>query len=210
MTTKFTQAISDRYDLLSGQDCCLSCGGAINYAEIKPGDVCADLGSGKGFDVLKMATKAGNEGFAYGIDVSVDMMEIARSNAQKLSQNNVEFVRSELESINLPNEKLDVLLSNCTINHSLQQDKVWKEIFRVMKKGGTFVVSDIYAVEPIPEQYRNDPQAVAECWAGAVVKQDYLDNIKNAGFTHVEFIEESNPYDKGKTKVCSFTMKGKK
>lgn len=210
MSENFTQAISKRYDVLSDQECCLSCGGAINYADIKPGFRCADLGSGKGYDVLKMASMAGEEGFAWGVDVSESMMETARENARKLNLKNTAFVKSELESINLPDNSLDVVLSNCTINHSLDQGKVWKEIFRILKPGGTFVVSDIYASEEVPDKYRNDPEAVAECWAGAETKEKYYANLQNAGFGKVEILEESVPYEKGKIKVSSFTIKGQK
>jgi len=210
MSTQFTKAISQRYDELSGQQCCLSCGGAINYTEIKPGHNCADLGSGKGFDVLKMATMATESGFAYGIDVSDAMMETARENARKLNLENTSFIKSELERIDLPDETLDLVLSNCTINHSLDQQAVWKEIFRILKPGGQFVVSDIYAPEPVPDQYRNDPEAVAQCWAGAVTKEQYFHHIQSAGFLSAEIMEESAPYEKGFIKVCSFTIRGNK
>jgi arsenite methyltransferase len=210
MSDNFTKAISVRYDKLSGQECCLSCGGAINFAEIKPGFRCADLGSGKGYDVLKMATMAETKGFAWGVDVSESMMETARENARKLNLNNTAFVKSELENIDLPDESLDLVLSNCTINHSLDQGKVWKEIFRILKSGGTFVVSDIYALEEVPIHYRNDPEAVAECWAGAETKEKYFRNLEAAGFKSIDILEESVPYEKGKIKVCSFTIKGQK
>jgi arsenite methyltransferase len=210
MSKEFTKAISKRYDELSGQQCCLSCGGAINYAEIKPGYICADLGSGKGYDVLKMATMTTPTGFAYGIDVSDAMMNTARENARKLNLANCEFIKSELEKIQLPDNTLDLVLSNCTINHSLDQAAVWKEIFRILKPGGHFVVSDIYALTDVPEKYRNDPQAVAECWAGSVTKNEYFNNIRSAGFSSAEIIEESAPYDKGEIQVCSFTIKSTK
>ncbi len=210
MTQQFTQAISRRYDELSGQECCLSCGGAINYAEIKPGFKCADLGSGKGFDVLKMATMAGPEGFAWGVDVSDAMMDTARENAQKLQLENVAFIKSELENIQLDTETLDLVLSNCTLNHSLDQGAVWKEIFRILKYGGCFVVSDIFSIEKVSDKYRNDPEAVAQCWAGAVTREEYFDNLKEAGFDAIEIIEESSPYQKGEIHVCSFTIKGTK
>ncbi len=210
MSQPFTKAISLRYDELSGQECCLSCGGAINFADIKPGFRCADLGSGKGFDVLKMATLAGSDGFAWGIDVSEAMMETARENARKLNLYNTAFVKSELENIDLPDESLDLVLSNCTINHSLDQSKVWKEIFRILKPGGTFVVSDIFSLAEVPEEFRNSPDSVAECWAGAVTKDQYFKNINDSGFRKIELIEESKPYIKGKVNVCSFTVKGVK
>ncbi len=208
MTTQYSKAISERYDQLSGQECCLSCGGAIGYADIQPGFFCADLGSGKGFDVLKMATMTGPGGFVFGVDVSSEMMETARNNAAKLNLKNVDFVKSELENINLPGEKLDFILSNCTINHSLDQAKVWKEVYRLLKSGGVFIVSDIYALEDVPEEYRNDPVAVAECWAGSVTKEQYMKNLAEAGFETIDILEESKPYEKGKVKVCSFTIKG--
>jgi len=210
MSTSFTKAISVRYDSLSGQKCCLSCGGAINFARIEAGFKCADLGSGKGFDVLKMATLAGESGFVWGIDVSESMMEKGRENAQKLNIRNIEFLKSELEQINLENNILDLVLSNCTINHSLDQAKVWSEIFRILKKGGIFVVSDIYALEEVSAIHRNNPDAVAECWAGAETREKYFKNIENAGFSSVEIIEESAPYAKGEISVCSFTINGVK
>jgi arsenite methyltransferase len=210
MAKEFTKAIEMRYDDLSGRTCCLSCGGAINFADIKPGNICADLGSGKGFDVLKMATMATDSGFAYGIDVSGAMLETAMENARKINRTNTRFIKSELENIALDNESVDIVLSNCTINHSLDQAKVWKEIFRILKPGGSFVVSDIYSIAPVPENFRNDPEAVAECWAGAVTRNEYFENIILAGFEGAEMIEESVPYKKGMIEVCSFTIKGRK
>ena len=210
MKEQFTKAISVRYDELSGQQCCLSCGGAINFADISPGFYCADLGSGKGYDVMKMATLAGENGYVWGVDVSESMMETGKSNAARLNLKNVEFIKSELENIRLRDKTLDLVLSNCTINHSLKQEKVWEEIFRILKPGGHFVVSDIYAMEQVPEKFRNDPVAVSECWAGAVIKDVYFSNIRNAGFSAVEIIEESAPYEKGSIKVRSFTVKGYK
>ncbi len=206
----FVKAISQRYDELSGQQCCLSCGGAINYADIKEGYHCADLGSGKGYDVMKMATMAGEGGFAWGVDVSEAMMTAARENAKKLNLTNTAFIKSELENIQLESNSLDVVLSNCTLNHSLEQNRVWKEIYRILKPGGSFVVSDIYALEQVPDDYRNDPKLVAECWAGAVTREQYYKNLQDAGFGKVEIIEESAPYEKGRIKVCSFTLKGSK
>ena len=210
MSGKLTIAISQRYDDLSGQDCCLSCGGAISFADIKPGYYCADLGSGKGYDVAKMATLATEEGFAWGVDVSESMMETARENARKLNLKNTTFIKSELEDIKLESETLDVVLSNCTINHSLDQATVWKEIFRILKPGGSFIVSDIYSAEKVPATFRNNPQYVAECWAGAVTREEYFKNLEEAGFKEVKILEESVPYVKGKIKVSSFTIKGSK
>jgi ubiquinone/menaquinone biosynthesis C-methylase UbiE len=203
-------AINRRYSELAGSDCCLSCGGAINYAKVKSGEVCVDLGSGRGTDVLRMAEDAGPEGFVYGIDISDGMLEKARANALKFGITNVQFIRSELEKIELPDKTANLVVSNCTINHASDKQSVWNEIFRILKKGGRFVVSDIYSLEPISEEFRNDPVAVAECWAGAVTRDEYLKTLRTSGFTNIEIIEESAPYTKGKTTVSSFTIAGKK
>ena len=207
-TNQFTAAISKRYDELSGQECCLSCGGAFSFAAIEEGFVCVDLGCGKGLDVLRMATLAGEPGFAYGVDISEGMMQTARANASKLQLTNVDFIKSPLEHIDLADDIADLVISNCTINHSLEQEKVWREIARILKPGGRFVVSDIYALDVVPDHFRNDPDAVSQCWAGAVIKETYMANILAAGFQQLEIIEESAPYEKGTIRVASFTVQG--
>ena len=202
--------INIRYSELAESECCLSCGGAINYAEPKPGEVCVNLGSGRGTDVLRMAETVGNSGFVYGIDISDGMLDKARRNAEKFGATNVSFVYSELEKLELPDKIADLVISNCTLNHAADKQAVWNEIHRILKKGGRFVISDIYATNAIPEEYRNDPVAVAECWAGAVTRNEYMLHLENAGFTSFEIIEESKPYLKGKSEVASFTIAGKK
>jgi ubiquinone/menaquinone biosynthesis C-methylase UbiE len=203
-------AINIRYGELAGADCCLSCGGAINYAKPKTGEVCVDLGSGRGTDVLRMAEEVGENGFVYGIDISEGMLEKANQNAAKFEVTNVRFLRCELEKIDLADGTADLVISNCTINHAADKNAVWSEVFRILKKGGRFVVSDIYATNPIPEIYRNDPTAVAECWAGSVTRNEYLTTLQKQGFTGIEIIEESKPYIKGKAEVASLTIAGKK
>ncbi len=126
------------------------------------------------------------------------MLQKARNTADRLGITNAEFINSPLEKINLADSIADLVISNCTINHSSDKQAVWNEVFRILKKGGRFVVSDIYSVNPIPEEYRNDPVAVSECWAGSVTRNEYLDQLGKAGFTSVQIIEESAPYEKGK------------
>jgi arsenite methyltransferase len=206
-----TDQIQIRYTLLAEENnCCLSCGGAINYSNVSEGEVCVDLGSGKGSDVLRLADEVGETGKAYGIDVSEGMLKKARKNAVKLGIANVEFLHSELEEIRLESDTAHLVISNCTINHASDKFRVWSEIERILKKSGRFVVSDIYSITEVPEKYRNDPQAVAECWAGAVTKQAYMDTLERVGFTSIEIIEESKPYPKGEIEVASFTIAGKK
>lgn len=206
-----TEQIQIRYSELAQDDnCCLSCGGAIDYSKAKPGETCVDLGSGRGTDVLRMADMVGESGFVYGIDVSDGMLQKAKKNANKLGVSNVKFVKSELEDIKLSSDSVNLLISNCTINHASDKLQVWSEIERILKKSGRFVVSDIYSSEPVPEKYKNDPVAVAECWAGSTTKQEYLDTLNKVGFKDIEIIEESAPYKKGQIEVVSFTIAGKK
>ncbi|MFA6401908.1 MAG: methyltransferase domain-containing protein [Salinivirgaceae bacterium] len=202
--------INNRYSVLAESTCCLSCGGAINYAEPLTGEVCVDLGSGRGTDVMRMAESVGETGFVYGIDISDGMLEKARKNAEKFNVTNVSFVKSELEKLELPDVTADLVISNCTINHAADKQAVWNEIYRILKKGGRFVVSDIYSTAPVPAEFKNDPVAIAECWAGSVTREEYLKQLELAGFSSVTIIEESAHYDKGKIKVASWTIAAKK
>ena len=203
-------AIKIRYSVLAEDTCCLSCGGALEKSEASKGEVCIDLGSGRGTDVMKMADIVGPKGFVYGIDATPEMLTKGKKTAEKLGIENVEFILSGLEEIPVPSGKADLIISNCVLNHVKRKDMVWKEIYRLLKTGGRFVISDIYSLKPVPSQYSSDPDAIAECWAGAVTREEYLDDVKNAGFNNLDIVEESNPYEKGKIKVCSFTIKGVK
>ncbi|MDA3894126.1 MAG: methyltransferase domain-containing protein [Salinivirgaceae bacterium] len=206
-----TEQIQIRYSVLAQDDnCCLSCGGAIDHSKAKPGEVCVDLGSGRGTDVLRLAEEVGETGFAYGVDVSDGMLKKAEKNAKKLGVTNVKFIKSELEDIKIESNSVNLVISNCTINHASNKFKVWSEIERILKNSGRFVVSDIYSIGEVPDEYRNDPQAVAECWAGATTKQVYLDTLAKVGFKDIEIVEESAPYSKGQIEVASFTISGKK
>jgi len=206
-----TEQIQIRYTLLAEDDnCCLSCGGAVSYSNAGKGEVCVDLGSGKGTDVLRLAEEVGDTGKVYGIDVSEGMLRKAQKNADKLGISNVKFVKSELEDLKVDSDTVNLVISNCTINHASDKFRVWSEIERILKNGGRFVVSDIYAINEVPDVYRNDPQAVAECWAGSVTKQEYLDTLTRVGFKSIEIIEESKPYKKGQVEVVSFTIAGQK
>lgn len=202
--------INKRYSKLAESSCCLSCGGALNYSNAVKGETCVDLGSGRGTDVMRLAETVGSEGFVYGIDISEGMIRKAANTADQLEVTNVDFILSPLEKINLAANKADLIISNCTINHSSDKQSVWNEIFRILKGGGRFVVSDIYSIDTIPDEFRNDPVAISECWAGAVTRDEYLSHLEKAGFTSIEVIEESEPYEKGKVMVCSWTIAGRK
>jgi SAM-dependent methyltransferase len=208
---KFTLAIDERYTGLSTDDsCCLSCGSAVEYAKAQLGEVCVDLGSGRGKDVMAMAEDVGEKGFVYGLDISDGMLAKARKNAEKFGVENVSFRKAVLEDLPLPDGSVDLIISNCVLNHAEDKQQVWHEIFRILKPGGRFSVSDIYSTVPVPEKYRNDPEAVAECWAGADTRAVYLETVKNAGFPEIDILEETAPYPKGEIEVSSFTLAGVK
>ena len=208
MESSVSNAINVRYSELAETSCCLSCGGAINHSKVSPGEVCVDLGSGRGTDAIRLAESTGPDGYVYGIDISDGMIEKARRNAGKLGVENGEFLHTNLETLPLDDESVDLVISNCTINHADDKQLVWNEIHRILRKGGRFVVSDIYSLQPVPDEYRNDPEAVAECWAGSVTRSEYAGQLEKAGFRDVQILEESAPYPKGKIEVASWTILG--
>jgi len=205
-----TEAINDRYTQLSETSCCLSCGGAINHAKPQTGEVCVDLGSGRGNDVIRLAEDVAETGYVYGIDISEGMVAKAKANLEKFDVENAKILQAELEKLPLEDNSVNLVISNCTINHAADKQAVWNEIFRILKPDGRFVVSDIYATSPIADEYRNDPTAVAECWAGSVTKDEYLTALERAGFKNLIIYEESAPYEKGKAEVASWTISGRK
>ncbi len=170
--------INNRYGELADTACCLSCGGAINFAGAVKGETCVDLGSGRGTDAMRLAETVGSEGFVYGIDISEGMIRKARSSAERLGVKNAEFLHSTLEKLELNDQVADIVISNCTINHSSDKQSVWNEVYRILKNNGRFVVSDIYSLTPVPEEYHNDPVAVSECWAGSVTRGEYLEQLE--------------------------------
>lgn len=205
-----TNAIEARYETLAASDCCISCGSAVGLCDARTGQVCVDLGSGRGSDVIRLAEQVGPDGHAYGIDVTDAMLDTAIKTAKKLGVENATFLKGTLDQLPLPDATADWVLSNCVLNHAADKAQTWREIARILRPGGRFVVSDIYAVGEIPEQYRNDPAYVAECWAGAIGKDEYLRTIAQAGLLDVAILEETAPYAKGQAVVASFTVSGRK
>mgnify|MGYP001791721121 FL=1 len=188
--------INKRYSELAESTCCLSCGGAVNHSDVKPNEICVDLGSGRGSDVMRLAEIVGPGGYVYGIDISEGMIKKSVDTSTRLGVSNVNFIQSTLEKINLKSEIVDLAISNCTINHSTDKQSVWNEVFRILKHGGRFVVSDIYSLNPVPDEYKNDPVAISECWAGSVPRNEYLKQLQDTGFTSINIIEASKPYEK--------------
>jgi arsenite methyltransferase len=205
-----TAAIETRYADLAESSCCLSCGTAASQLEPAPGQVCVDLGCGRGTDALRLADQVGPTGHVFGVDLTDAMLDKARKTARTLGADNVTFFRSDLETIALPDASTDWVTSNCVLNHVADKPRVWREIARILKPGAQFVISDIYALEPIAPEDRANPEAVAECWAGAVTRDEYLAEVVGAGLVDVRVTEESEPYRKGRATVASFTLVGRK
>jgi SAM-dependent methyltransferase len=171
----------------------LGCGNPTALAELKPGETVLDLGSGGGIDVLLSARRVGPAGKAYGLDMTDEMLALARENQTKAGAENVEFLKGEIEHIPLPDNSVDVIISNCVINLSADKDQVLREAFRVLKPGGRFAVSDVVTKGEIPEQLRNDVLLWVGCIAGALEEEDYKSRLTAAGFVQLS-IEPTRIY----------------
>jgi arsenite methyltransferase len=172
----------------------LGCGNPTALAELKAGETVLDLGSGGGIDVLLSARRVGPAGKAYGLDMTDDMLALARENQRKAGVENVEFLRGEIENIPLPDCSLDVIISNCVINLSADKDRVLREAFRVLKPGGRFAVSDVVVRGDVPVEVRKSMLLWVGCIAGALREDDYAAKLKHAGFESVE-IEPTRIYN---------------
>jgi len=165
----------------------LGCGNPTALAELKPGEVVLDLGSGGGIDVLLSARRVGPAGKAYGLDMTDEMLALARENQAKSALTNVEFLRGEIEHIPLPDNSVDVIISNCVINLSADKDRVLAEAFRVLKPGGRFAVSDVVVRgHDIPDSVRRSMELWVGCIAGALEESDYRARLANAGFEQID------------------------
>jgi arsenite methyltransferase len=172
----------------------LGCGNPTALAELREGETVLDLGSGGGIDVLLSARRVGPSGKAYGLDMTDDMLALARENQRKAGAENVEFLKGEIEAIPLPDNAVDVIISNCVINLSADKDKVLGEAFRVLKPGGRFAVSDVVTRGAIPEAVRRNMLLWVGCIAGALDENDYQIKLAVAGFEAIG-IEPTRVYN---------------
>jgi arsenite methyltransferase len=172
----------------------LGCGNPTALAELKEGETVLDLGSGGGIDVLLSARRVGPSGKAFGLDMTDDMLALARENQKKAGAENVEFLKGEIEAIPLPDNSVDVIISNCVINLSGDKDKVFSEAIRVLKPGGRFAVSDVVTRGAIPEPIRRDMLLWAGCVAGALDEGEYRAKLASVGFEAIG-IEPTRVYD---------------
>jgi ubiquinone/menaquinone biosynthesis C-methylase UbiE len=164
----------------------LGCGNPTALAELKPGETVLDLGSGGGIDVLLSARRVGPTGKAYGLDMTDEMLALARENQQKAGVTNVEFLKGEIEHIPLPGDSVDVIISNCVINLSADKDAVLAEAFRVLRPGGRFAVSDVVVRGEVPPEIRRSVELWIGCVAGALEESEYRAKLVKAGFQDID------------------------
>lgn len=229
---KVYNIMADDYSNLEGYnpdaDLGLGCGLPTEFAKIKEGDTVIDLGSGAGNDAFVARKFTGEKGKVIGIDFTEPMISRARENAEKLGLNNVEFRFGDIENIPVTANKADVIVSNCVLNLVPNKHKVFGEIYRVLKPGGHFSISDIVLEGPLPEKWKQVAELYAGCVSGAIQKSEYLSIIEESGFKNVELqkdktinipteilsqylsADEITEYEKGDTKISSITIYAEK
>ena len=169
----------------------LGCGNQIALASLKKGEVVLDLGSGGGFDCFLASEKVGAKGKVIGVDMTAEMLEKSRENARKGGYKNVEFRLGEIENLPVADNSVDIIISNCVINLSIDKKRVFQEAFRVLKPGGRLMVSDLVILKELPEYIKESVEAYVGCVAGALQKADYLRAINEAGFNEVKVVSET-------------------
>jgi len=170
----------------------LGCGNPVAIASLKEGDIVLDLGSGAGFDAFLASPRVGKTGKVIGVDMTPEMLEKARINAEKGGYDNVEFRSGEIEKLPVEDSSIDVIISNCVINLSPDKESVFKESFRVLRSGGRLMVSDLVLVKELPDSVKQSVEAYIGCLAGAVMKDEYIRFIENAGFGDIRIVNQSS------------------
>lgn len=205
----------EELDALSVNITSLGCGNPVALAELRPGDVVLDLGSGGGLDCFLSAQRVGPQGKVIGLDMTPEMIQQARANAKELSLENVEFRLGEMEHMPIESDSVDVVISNCVINLSPDKDTVFREVFRALKPGGELCVSDIVTHGELPAEVRQSLEQWAGCVAGALEETVYLDKIRAAGFVEPKIVSVDPPTcGEGTTceenQIASITVKARK
>jgi len=175
----------------------LGCGNPVAIAYLKEGETVLDLGSGAGFDAFLAAHKVGGLGKVIGIDMTEEMIEKARQNAEKGSYANVEFRKGDIENLPVEDNSVDAIISNCVINLAPDKEKVFKEACRVLKLGGRLIISDVVLAKPLPEELKKDEQLLVGCVSGAILKRDYLKLLKKVGFSDIKIHKEAPAFLEG-------------
>jgi SAM-dependent methyltransferase len=184
--------------LPEGANLGLGCGNPLGYAALQPGEVVLDLGSGAGIDCFLAAREVGPTGRVIGVDMTPSMIEKARANAARSGAAQVEFRLGEIEHLPVADESVDAIISNCVINLSPDKPRVFRESFRVLKPGGRMLISDLVLTRPLPPEMKNDVDLYVGCVAGASLREEYLDLMREAGFADVEVVAQSG-YSVGET-----------
>lgn len=171
----------------------LGCSNLEPYVNVKPGDTLLDLGCGRGVFTQYLAGLAGSGGKVFGVDLSDKMI----GEASKYSATNLEFQVADIHHLAFPDNVFDGVFSNCVINHSTRKDEVYREIYRILKPGGYFLIADVMAVNKLPQEVSTDPLAIASCYGGAILKKDYLDLVAKSGFILVSELQQRSYYKNG-------------
>lgn len=192
ISTKIGYSQEELKRVPEGANLGLGCGNPIALASLKEDETVLDLGSGAGLDCFLAAKKVGAKGKVIGVDMTPEMIDKARGNAQKEGYENVEFRLGEIENLPVSNESVDIVISNCVINLSPDKRRVFDETFRVLRSGGRLMVSDIVLLKELPDFIKNSPEAYVGCISGAMMKDEYLGAIKAAGFQEVRIVGETS------------------
>lgn len=189
-SSELTYSQGEAAAIPEGADLGLGCGAPVGLAGPKRGETVLDLGSGAGVDVFLAAREVGPEGRAIGVDMTPAMIDRARANAAREGYTNVEFRLGEIEHLPVPDASVDVIVSNCVVNLSPEKEQVFREAFRVLKPGGRMLLSDLVLEQPLPRETRESVEAYVGCIAGASLRGEYLQWIRDAGFQGVEVVRE--------------------
>jgi arsenite methyltransferase len=212
------EAVRERYAAAAGRlpqagsACCgpssspLGCGNPTAVADLEEGEVVLDFGSGDGTDVLLAARRVGPAGRAYGLDMTDEMLDLARSNQRQAGVRNAEFLKGTIEAIPLPDDSVDVIISNCVINLSGDKSRVFAEAARVLRPGGRFAVTDIVADPEMDEATRRDMEQWTGCIAGALTAEEFRAGLEGAGFTDVEIVETHRVHDQAGSAIVRARM----
>jgi len=187
----------------------LGCGNPVALSDVKEGEVVLDIGSGGGLDVFLASQKVGPEGKVIGLDMTEQMVEKARNNARKGNYNNVEFKLGEAEDIPVKDNSVDLVMSNCVVNLVPNKEKTYQEIYRILKPGGRFVISDLVTEKELDESIRNNLDKLVACVGGALTEKGYISVIKKSGFKNIKILKKTSMVVSA-VKVLSETIKGEK
>jgi arsenite methyltransferase len=190
LSTSVGYSVKDLASIPEGSNLGLGCGNPVALASLRPGETVLDLGSGGGIDCFLAARRVGSEGRVIGVDMTPEMIRLARENAAKSGLKNVEFRQGEIEKLPLDDGLVDAVISNCVINLSVDKEQVFREIYRVLKPGGRMMVSDIVLDGELPAKVKDSVAAYTGCIGGALKRSDYLEAMAKAGFTAVEIVAE--------------------